>query len=158
MSGWLLESNLRLVNANIRGAASTACAAQRYFMRMKPHCRFLREPGKGGADEELHVVIQKPAETQSIPSYCMNTGRTARRKTQRSFLPTFRGICMRMDTRATTHCPENITVVGCWAHARRKIRRGRKQLAQSEANRFFRAHWAGNTAASFSLLKKNLRN
>ena len=63
----------------------------------------------------------------------MNTSLAVVQSILRSFLPDIRGISIRMGTRDTTACQRILTVVGCWAHARRKFDEAVKSLPKGKA-------------------------
>ncbi len=60
----------------------------------------------------------------------MSTSQIEKRSVQKTFLKALRAICMRMVIRATIGCGAEITVIGCWAHARRKFDEAHKGLPE----------------------------
>ena len=92
----------------------------------------LREPGRAPQSESYMWLYRTGADTdRPIVLYEYQPGRGA--KHPKAFLAGFRGY-LHTDGYAGYHSlPEEITVVGCWAHARRKFDEAVKSLPKGKA-------------------------
>ena len=75
----------------------------------------------------------EPAEIRTSPLFCTNTSQGGGAKHPKEFLDGFHGY-LHADGYAGYHSlPEEITVVGCWAHLRRKFDEAVKSLPKEKA-------------------------
>ncbi|MFR8874214.1 MAG: IS66 family transposase [Oscillospiraceae bacterium] len=107
-------------------------------MPTKPHYRVLHEPGKAPQSEKLYVAVPLPAGIPTSPLSCTNTSRDVGPKHPEAFLKGFKGY-LHTDGYAGYHnLPEEITVVSCWAHARRKFDEAVRSLPKGKSKGQFR--------------------
>ena len=102
-------------------------------MRMKRRFQFLHEPGKAPQSSSYMWLYRTGGDTQKpIVLYEYQPGRSG--TYPKKFLNGFRGY-LHADGYAGYHAlPEEITVVGCWAHARRKFDEAVKSLPKGKVS------------------------
>lgn len=110
----------------------------------------LREPGRAPQSESYMWLYRTGADTdRPIVLYEYQPGRGA--KHPKAFLSRFRGY-LHTDGYAGYHSlPEEITVVGCWAHARRKFDEAVKSLPKGKAKNGSAAQGLAHCSKLFEL-------
>ena len=99
------------------------------FMRMKPRCRVLHEEGKTPQSKSYMWLYRTSGDAkQPIVLYEYQPDRKAERPME--FLKEFHGYLHADGYSAYHRLQHEITVVGCWAHARRKFDKALKGLPE----------------------------
>ena len=106
-------------------------------MRMRLPCRCCMNPGKASQSESYMWLYRTSGDTDKpIVLYEYQPGRGA--KHPKEFLAGYKGYLHTDGYQGYHSLPEDITVVGCWAHARRKFDEAVEVTTQRKGERQFR--------------------
>ena len=131
MSNWILMASERLLSP-VYKLLHQEMLTRKVLHADETTLQVLHEPGKKATSESYIWLYRTSGDSQSpIALYEYQPGRGAKHPTE--FLGGFQGY-LHTDGYAGYHnLPEEITVVGCWAHARRKFDEAMKALPKGKA-------------------------